>query len=118
MDQLQSLLSDLVAIDSTNPDLVPAAVGEAEIAAYIARWLEAAGLEVHVHDSAPGRTSVVGIARGSGGGKTLLLNGHIDTVGAGGMVNPHQPEVRDGKLYGRGSCDMKGFLATGAALMI
>jgi len=108
MNNPEILLRDLVAIDSTNPDLVPGAVGEAEIAAFIAHWLEDAGLEVHLHESAPNRSNVVAIARGRGGGKTLLLNGHLDTVGVGGMLRAHQPEVRAGCLYGRGAYDMKG----------
>jgi acetylornithine deacetylase len=111
MQNPEALLRDLVAIDSTNPDLVPGARGEAEIAAYIARWLEDAGLEVHLHASAPDRPNVVAMARGQGGGKTLLLNGHMDTVGVGGMLRAHQPEVRAGSLYGRGAYDMKGGLA-------
>lgn len=106
-----NLLSDLVAIDSVNPDLVPGGAGEAQIAGYIANWLESAGLEVHLHEFAPQRPCVVGIARGSGGGKTLLLNGHMDTVGIAGMPGALQPAVRDGKLYGRGAYDMKGGLA-------
>jgi acetylornithine deacetylase len=111
MDQLTQLLSDLVAINSINPDLVPGAPGEAEIARYIAGWLERAGLEVQVIEAAPGRPNVVGIAKGRGGGKTLLLNGHIDTVGATGMSHPHEPVVKEGRLYGRGAYDMKGGLA-------
>jgi acetylornithine deacetylase len=111
MDPLETLLRDLVAIDSTNPDLVPGAAGEAGIASFIARWLEDAGLEVSLHESAPGRPNVVAVARGRGGGRTLLLNGHMDTVGAGGMPRPHQPEVRRGSLYGRGAYDMKGGVA-------
>jgi acetylornithine deacetylase len=107
---VDTLLSDLVAIDSTNPDLVPGAAGEAEIAKYVAQWLEGAGLEVHIHESAPNRPNVVAIARGSGGGKTLLLNGHIDTVGAADMPKALQPEVHNGCLYGRGAYDMKGGL--------
>ena len=81
MNDLEQLLSDLVAIDSINPDLVPGAAGESEIATFITNWLEAAGLEVHVDEVRPGRPNVVGIARGTGGGQTLLLNGHMDTVG-------------------------------------
>jgi len=111
MEELEQIISDLVAINSVNPDLVPAAPGEAEIAHYIAHWLEKAGLEVQLVESVPGRPNVVGIARGAGGGKTLLLNGHMDTVGAGGMPHPHQPVIRDGRLYGRGAYDMKGGLA-------
>lgn len=110
MNDTETLLRDLVAINSINPDLIPGAPGEAEIAAYIARWLEAAGLEVHLHESVPNRPNVVAIARGCGGGKTLLLNGHMDTVGLSGMSRGLQPEVRDGRLYGRGAYDMKGGL--------
>lgn len=111
MDQLTQLLSDLVAINSINPDLVPGAAGEGEIAHYIEAWLERAGLEVQLVEAAPGRPNVVGIAKGSGGGRTLILNGHMDTVGTEGMPNAHKPEIREGRLYGRGAYDMKGGLA-------
>ena len=113
MEELDQLLSDLVAINSINPDLVPGSPGEAEIAGYIARWLEHAGLEVQLVESASGRPNVVGIAPGTGGGKTLLLNGHMDTVGVAGMPDAHQPRIdrEAGRLYGRGAYDMKGGLA-------
>jgi acetylornithine deacetylase len=111
MDSLQRLLSDLVAIDSINPDLVPGAAGEAAIAAFIAGRLRAAGLEVHVEEVRPGRPNVVAIARGTGGGRSLLLNGHVDTVGVTGMSEPFAARVRDGRLYGRGAYDMKGGVA-------
>jgi len=111
MDEIEHLLSDLVAIDSVNPDLVAGAPGESKIAAFIAQWLKTAGVEVQLIESIPGRSNVVGIARGTGGGKTMLLNGHMDTVGAGGMPHPHGPVIRDGRLYGRGAYDMKGGLA-------
>ena len=111
MNALERLLSDLVAIDSMNSDLVPGAAGEAAIAAFIADWLRAAGLEVRVEEVQPGRPNVIGIARGSGGGRSLLLNGHIDTVGVTGMSAPFIPRVRDGRLYGRGAYDMKGGVA-------
>jgi acetylornithine deacetylase len=105
------LLADLVAIDSVNPALVPGAAGEAEIAAFVAAWLRERGLDVTVLDDPPGRPSVVGVARGSGGGAALMLNAHLDTVGVAGMDLPHAPRVRDGRLYGRGAYDMKGGLA-------
>jgi len=111
MDELTQLLSDLVAIDSTNPDLVPGAAGEAEIAHFIRSWFEHAGLAVQVIEAAPGRPNVVGIARGTGGGKTLVLNGHMDTVGTGDMQRPHHPVIKNGRLYGRGAYDMKSGLA-------
>ena len=110
-DDLAELTGRLVAIESTNPDLVPDGVGEAEIAAFVAAWLEAAGLEVDLYETAPGRPNVVGVARGTGGGRSLLLNAHMDTVGVAGVENPFLPVVRDGRLHGRGAGDMKGSLA-------
>jgi acetylornithine deacetylase len=111
MNELEQLLSDLVAINSINPDLVPGSPGEAEIAHYIADWLRRADLEVELLESIPGRPNVVGIARGTGGGKTLLLNGHMDTVGIAGMPDGHQPRIQGDRLYGRGAYDMKGGVA-------
>jgi acetylornithine deacetylase len=111
LSEVETLLGDLVAIDSTNPDLAPGAVGEADLARFVAGWLEQAGLEVHLDEVRPGRPNVIGLARGTGGGRTLLLNGHLDTVSAGGMPLPHRPHVEDGRLYGRGAYDMKGGLA-------
>jgi acetylornithine deacetylase len=111
MDDLEQILSDLVAIDSVNPDLIAGAAGETKIAHYIAHWLETAGLKVQLIEPISGRPNVVAIAHGTGGGKTLLFNGHMDTVGAGGMENPHQPTIKNGRLYGRGAYDMKGGLA-------
>jgi len=111
MDELEKLLSDLVLINSINPDLVPGSPGEEEIAHYIADWLKLAGLAVELSESVTGRPNVVGIARGTGGGKTLLLNGHMDTVGVAGMTDGHQPRIDSGRLYGRGAYDMKGGVA-------
>ena len=113
MNELEQLLSDLVSISSINPDLVPGSPGEGEIARYIAQWLERAGLEVELSESVSGRPNVVAIARGMGGGKTLLLNGHMDTVGVASMPNAHQPRIdrEAGRMYGRGAYDMKGGLA-------
>jgi acetylornithine deacetylase len=108
---LEELTAKLVSIDSVNPTLAAGALGEAALAGVVASWLEEAGLEVHVEEVAPGRPNVVGVARGSGGGRSLVLNAHTDTVGLlepdGGLA----PRVEDGRLYGRGSYDMKGSLA-------
>jgi acetylornithine deacetylase len=108
---LAELLADLVRIDSINPDLIEGAAGEEEIARFVAGWLERAGLEVDVEEVAPGRFNTIGIARGSGGGRTLLLNAHLDTVGVSGMERPFDPAVVNGRLHGRGSYDMKAGLA-------
>jgi acetylornithine deacetylase len=111
MSEIVELLRQLVAIDSINPDLVPGGAGEEKIARFIADWFERSGLEVVWDEPAPGRPNVIGIARGTGGGRSLLLNAHMDTVGVVGMERPHDPFIMDNRLYGRGAYDMKGGLA-------
>jgi acetylornithine deacetylase len=111
LDDITTLLHQLVSINSINPDLVPDAPGEVEIARFVANWLQQAGLEVTIDEAQPGRPNVVGIARGSGGGSSLMLNAHMDTVGVVGMHNPHSPYIEDNRLYGRGAFDMKAGLA-------
>ncbi len=111
MDELARLTAELVAIDSVNPSLIADAAGEAEIARFTAAWLEQAGLEVEALEPVRGRPSVVAVARGSGGGRSLLLNAHLDTVGTAGMKAPLSPRIEQGRLYGRGALDMKGSLA-------
>ena len=111
MSELVELTKQLVAIDSVNPELIPGAAGEGDIGRFIAQWFERAGLEVEMDEVAPGRPNVVGIARGAGGGRTLILNAHTDTVGVAGMERGHDPYVEEGRLYGRGAYDMKASLA-------
>jgi acetylornithine deacetylase len=110
-NDLIELLSRLVAIDSVNPSLVQGGAGEAEIAAFIAGWARDTGLEAELLEETPGRPSVLARARGRGGGRTLLLCGHIDTVNVEGMSEPHTPRVDGDRLYGRGAYDMKGGVA-------
>src|SRR5260370_10665157 len=110
MSQTTELLRQLVAIDSINPDLVPGGAGEQKIAHFVADWFKRAGLDVVWDAAAPGRPNVIGIARGTGGGRSLLLNAHMDTVGVVGMERPHDPYIRDNRLSGRGAYDMTGGL--------
>jgi acetylornithine deacetylase len=105
------LLRQLVAIDSVNPTLVQGGAGESAIAAFIADWATAEGLEAERLEAAEGRPSVIVRARGSGNGRTLLLCGHIDTVGVEGMTEPHSPRIDGDRLYGRGAYDMKAGVA-------
>jgi len=107
---LTELVEQLVRIDSVNPDLIPGARGEREIAAFVAGWAREQRLDVELVGPAD-RPSVIAIARGTGGGRSLLLNGHLDTVGVAGMEAPHEPRLEDGRLYGRGTYDMKGGVA-------
>jgi acetylornithine deacetylase len=110
-DFVTETLQDLVRINSVNPHLSPEGKGEAEIASYIAETLRGLGVEVFVHEPRPGRPSVVAIVRGSGGGRSLMLNAHIDTVGVEGMPEPFSGAIRGRRLFGRGAYDMKGSVA-------
>ena len=114
-DDLVALLSQLVAVGSVNPSLVPGGAGEAEVAGVVARWAESEGLEAERLEETPGRPSVLVRARGSGSGQALLLCAHTDTVGLEGMASPLEPRVEGDRLYGRGAYDMKAGLA--AALL-
>jgi acetylornithine deacetylase len=111
MDSTIRLLHDLVAIDSVNPTLVPGAAGEGAVADAIAAELRRLGLDVAIEPVAPGRPNVIGVLEARGPGRTLMFCGHTDTVGVAGMADPFTPTTRDGRLYGRGSQDMKGGVA-------
>lgn len=111
MSEVAELVSQLVAIDSVNPDLVPGGAGEQAIANFVAGWLDRAGLDVILEEPVPGRPNVIAVARGTGGGRSLMLNGHLDTVGVAGMQQPHTPRIAGNRLYGRGAYDMKGGVA-------
>ncbi len=111
MNESVALLEDLVRIDSVNPSLVPGGAGETEIARFIKSWLETRGFETHWLENIPGRPSVVGVLQGSGGGKSLMLNGHIDTVTLAGNPDGIKPQVENGRMYARGAYDMKGGVA-------
>src|SRR5690242_563652 len=104
------LLKELVAIDSQNPSLVPGAAGESQIAAYVADWAKGAGLTAEIMEETPGRPSVV-VRSGGSSARSLLLCGHLDTVGVSEMSDPLSPVIRGDRLYGRGAYDMKGGLA-------
>jgi len=123
-DRVIGLLRELVACRSENPKLLDDPVrqeegrlGEAACQTAIAGHLEALGMEIDRFEALSGREDVVGTLRGSGGGRSLILNGHIDVVPVGDRsLWPHDPwagEIADGKLWGRGSCDMKAGIAAG-----
>lgn len=112
-DQVVSLTQALVRIDSSNPDIgQDSGAGETKVATFIAQWLRARDIECHWIEPTPGRPSVVGIVRGSGGGKNLMFNGHTDTVGLlsydGDALSGH---IDGDNMYGRGTADMKSGLA-------
>jgi acetylornithine deacetylase len=111
MSDVAELAAQLVAIESINPDVVEGGSGEMRLARFVAEWCERAGLETTLTELAASRANVVAVARGSGGGRSLMLNAHMDTVGVAGMTDPFAPRIEAGRLYGRGAQDMKGSLA-------
>jgi len=108
---VEELAVALVEAESVNPALAAEGSGEGAAAEVVAAWARAVGLEAELVEALPGRPNVVVTARGTGGGRTLMLNGHLDTVGAGGMERPYEARIEDGRLYGRGAYDMKGAVA-------
>ena len=102
-----ALTRELVRVDSRNPSLVAGGPGEAEVARVLAEILREWGFQVSVLDVKPGRPNVV--ARiGTPGARSMMFNGHLDVVGIDGMTHPAwDADERDGRVYGRGSSDMK-----------
>ena len=132
-DDLVELLCDLVAYDTRAPDPDYAPRDEAALQEYVAGRMRAAGLAVRVWEPEPadlppnryaipaghhfrGRPQLVATATGTGGGRSLLFNGHIDVVSVEPRElwtsDPFAPELRDGQVFGRGACDMKGGVAS------
>ncbi len=110
-ERLTETLGEIVRIPSINPDLVPGAAGERDLAEAIAARLRAtSGIAVELQDAGGGRPNVIATV-GAGRGRALLLNGHLDTVGVAGMAEPFSGRVDGGRLYGRGAIDMKASLA-------
>src|SRR3989454_8204188 len=117
-DEAVGLLRELVAIDSPNPSFAGVARdevigGETRCNEVLRERYEQAGLETHWVAPDPERKNLVGVRRGRGGGRSLILNGHVDTVPpvepeSWLTGSPWRSEIRDGRLYGLGATDMKG----------
>jgi acetylornithine deacetylase len=129
--ELTDLTSRLIGFDTTARDLEDPARDEADLQEYLGERLRTAGASVDIWEPDPGdvagtrqipdglgfagRPQMAARFAGAGGGRSLLFNGHIDVVPSDPRErwasDPNQAEVRDGKLYGRGACDMKGGVA-------
>jgi acetylornithine deacetylase len=105
-------LKELVAINSVNP-AVGKGPGELGVSNMLYdRLAPISPLEVQKQHVADDRSNVIAILRGSDAGRSLMLNGHMDTVGVQGMtIDPFRPSVKNGLLHARGACDMKGAIA-------
>jgi acetylornithine deacetylase len=130
-DDLVSLTSELVGFDTTARNVGDPARDEAALQEHLGERLRAAGAAVEIWEPDPaalageplvpdgldfaGRPQLAGRFSGSGRGRSLLLNGHIDAVSVEPRdrwsSDPHEADVRDGRLYGRGACDMKAGVA-------
>jgi succinyl-diaminopimelate desuccinylase len=113
-DELIALTRDLVRIPSVVRPGQPSTT-EAAVAGHVERWLRAEGFAVETHEVAPGRPNVLGVVGDRAAGPTLLLEGHTDVVTEGDASEWRHPpfggDLVEGRLYGRGSADMKGGLA-------
>lgn len=110
-DDVVRLLKNLIKIKSVNPHMEDG-TGEEEISNFIADHLKSIGMEVYTQDVVDDRFNVIGILRGEGGGRNLMMNGHTDTVGVKRMaIKPFKPFIENDNIHGRGACDMKGPLA-------
>jgi acetylornithine deacetylase len=106
-----ALTRALTRIDSRNPTLVRGAPGELPIAHYLAGVLTDWGFTVELTDAAPGRPNLVARV-GPADSPALMFAGHLDTVGVEGMTHaPFDADIRGGRIYGRGSADMKSGIA-------
>lgn len=107
---LTELLSDLVRINSVNPEW--GGPGEREMASRVRRFFEDHRIEVEEHEVLPGRPNILARVPGRDSSHSVILEAHMDTVSTGGMaIDPFDPRIRDGRLYGRGSVDVKAGLA-------
>src|SRR5207253_339571 len=109
LSPVAELLTLLIEIDSTNPLLVPGGAGGGELVRFLAERLRNAAFEVDVWEVLPGRPNLVARLAGSDGGRSLMICGHTDVVGADPAA--FEPRLENGRIYGRGAFDMKGGLA-------
>ena len=108
-DRIISLLNELVRINSVNPTL-SGGPGEGEAAEFIRHFLDLLKLDAEIQSVAPHRKNVVALISGSMPRNSLLLNGHLDTVGVESMPDPFCLKREGDRLFGRGAYDMKGSL--------
>jgi len=102
-DEVVQLAKDLIRIPSFTTEETPCAE-------WLARYLHEQGLDVTLQEIEPGRKQTIGRLRGAGGGRSIMLNGHIDIdpLATGWTRDPFDPWIADGKLYGHGIYNMKG----------
>jgi len=110
---MRQVLQEMVSIRSENPFYEPPEVGyrEREMAEYLLERMSSLGLGVEQQEVRPFRPNVFGTLKGTEGRFTLMLCGHMDTARTVGYPNAYDVKFEDGRIYGRGACDMKAALA-------
>ncbi len=117
-DEMVNVVSDIIQIPSINPCLDISLKderigGETKVNTYLKPVMESFGLQTDMWEEEKGRANLVGVCKGTGNGRSLLFNGHVDTVAPGPLelwdiAEPYSGKVLNGRIYGRGSTDMKG----------
>ncbi|MFE7564560.1 M20 family metallopeptidase [Kitasatospora sp. NPDC057500] len=122
-EEMVAALAEAVTVRSVNPtypdqDYDELVGGETEVSRLLARHYRQAGAETELFGEVPGRDNVVGVVRGSGGGRSLIFNGHVDVVPADDAAHwthdPFTAFVDETHVWGRGTVDMKGGLVAQA----
>ena len=113
IESIKDRLKEMIAIPSDNPMAGEPRPGhrEKELGEYYLEQMSQLGMAVSSRDAAPGRPNVFGTRQGAGERPSLMLCGHLDTVPAEGYEEAYCAREADGRIYGRGSCDMKAGLA-------
>ena len=107
-NEVLATLQDVVATESVNPGLPGGQRGESAMVEYIAEFFRKAGMGCETREVLPGRSNLIGTLEGRNPERVLLFECHLDTASVGVMtIPPFEPHIRDGLLYGRGSCDTK-----------
>ena len=107
-NEVLATLQDVVAIESVNADLPGGERGEIGMVQYLADFFDAAGIPYETDEVLPGRSNIIATIEGENPDRVLLFECHMDTASVGVMtIPPFEPHIRDGLLYGRGSCDTK-----------
>jgi acetylornithine deacetylase/succinyl-diaminopimelate desuccinylase family protein len=107
---LEGTLSDLVSINSVNP-AYELGQPEEQIQQYVRTFFKAQGFETFIQQVEPHRENVIARLPGREGVRPIIFEAHCDTAGVDGMDAPFRPAIRDGRMYGRGTCDTKACLA-------
>lgn len=106
------MLSELVAINSVNPDMPNGGKGEQEYSNWLTNFGNQIGLETSQEEILDGRSNAILELRPTGATQTLLIDIHLDTVPTDGRLSSLSPVVKNKRVYGRGACDVKGSMVS------